>query len=434
MKTPPAAEKLNALLADRHPNILSMLSERGRRVSFPWAGILGQTAEAKNVKYNATIGIANEDDGSPMRLASLVEPIKLPMKEVLPYASSFGVEGLRQKWREMQFEKSPSLKGKTISKPVVTAALTHGLTVAAYLFLDPGEELLVQKPFWGNYSLLFDVSFGSPITSIPLFSGPGLDLQSLKQSLEARRGGKVVLLLNFPNNPTGYTPTEQEASEIITILSAEAAQGTRIVTILDDAYFGLVFEKGIYRESLFGPLADAHENLLVVKIDGATKEDYVWGLRVGFITFACKGADAEILAVLEDKAGGSIRGMTSNTSNLSQNLVLRSFSSPSYLQEKQEKFEILKGRYETIKRELAAHPEWNDVITPAPYNSGYFMCLVPANGIDPQVVRKVLIEKFDSGIIVDQGLLRIAFSAIAAEHIPTLLSNIVAACREVQAC
>ena len=38
-------------------------------------------------------------------------------------------------------------------------------------------------------------------------------------------------------------------------------------------------------ESLFGLLAGRHPNLLAVKLDGATKELFVWGLRCGFITF-----------------------------------------------------------------------------------------------------------------------------------------------------
>ena len=48
--------------------------------------------------------------------------------------------------------------------------------------------------------------------------------------------------------------------------------------------FGLVYENGIFKESLFSKLADLHENVLAVKVDGATKEDYAWGFRVGFIT------------------------------------------------------------------------------------------------------------------------------------------------------
>ena len=45
-------------------------------------------------------------------------------------------------------------------------------------------------------------------------------------------------------------------------------------------------------ESLFGLLANLHPNLLAVKLDGATKELFVWGLRCGFVTFGPGRADS----------------------------------------------------------------------------------------------------------------------------------------------
>ena len=57
--------------------------------------------------------------------------------------------------------------------------------------------------------------------------------------------------------------------------------------LCDDAYFGLFYHLGgeSMTESLFGKLTGRHPNLLAVKLDGATKELFVWGLRCGFITF-----------------------------------------------------------------------------------------------------------------------------------------------------
>lgn len=49
----------------------------------------------------------------------------------------------------------------------------------------------------------------------------------------------------------------------------------------------------------FGKLANIHPRVLTVKIDGATKEEFVWGFRVGFITFAHE--DAAVLHALEQK-------------------------------------------------------------------------------------------------------------------------------------
>jgi aspartate/methionine/tyrosine aminotransferase len=112
------------------------------------------------------------------------------------------------------------------------------------------------------------------------------------------------------------------------MLTREAEKGSRVLVLADDAYFGLVYEDDVARESVFARLADAHENLLAVKIDGATKEDYVWGFRVGFLTYACKGITPAVCAALEAKTGGAVRGSISNASHLSQ--TPRRFSAPDY--------------------------------------------------------------------------------------------------------
>lgn len=113
-----------------------------------------------------------------------------------------------------------------------------------------------------------------------------------------------MVLLNFPNNPTGYTPTVAEGDEIVAALKEVADAGLKLVVVTDDAYFGLFFEDSLH-ESLFGKLAGISPNLLAVKVDGATKERYVWGFRVGFITYA--HASDKVLAALEQKTMGIIR-------------------------------------------------------------------------------------------------------------------------------
>ena len=132
------------------------------------------------------------------------------------------------------------------------------------------------------------------------------------------------------------------------------------MALLDDAYFGLVYEEGVTKESLFVKLLEANENLLAVKLDGPTKEDYVWGFRVGFMTFGFKGATEAQLKALEDKAAGTVRGNISNAPSISQKILLAAFQSPEYLQQKQEKYNTLKKRFDIIKNELAAHPEYKE--------------------------------------------------------------------------
>jgi aspartate/methionine/tyrosine aminotransferase len=192
-----------------------------------------------------------------------------------------------------------------------------------------------------------------------------------------------------------------------------------------------VYENGIFRESLFAMLADLHPNVLAVKIDGPTKEDYVWGLRVGFLTYGVKNGTSAIYQALADKTAGAVRGNISNVSNLSQNLVLAALRAPDYQEEKRAKFELLKSRYQAVKK-ILADPKYAVCFTPLPFNSGYFMCLELTDGIDGEAVRKTLLEKYDTGVISLKDSLRLAFSSVAADKIPQLIENIYQACLEVR--
>jgi len=427
------AEELNRILNETNPVLTKVLSDKALSMYFPYAGILGQSAGAKGKKYNATIGIAVEDDKTPMRLGAIDELISLEAKESFPYAPSFGNPELRKTWKDMLATKNPSLKGKSCSNPVVTQALTHGLFLGGALFLNPGEEILIPDPYWDNYGLLFDESLGAKVKAFDCFNEKGgFNIVELKKVLSEREGKKVVLLLNFPNNPTGYTPLESEMKDIVAALTASAEKGTQIVTLIDDAYFGLVYEEGVAKESIFADLADAHENILAVKIDGATKEDYVWGLRVGFMTFACKGVDDAGYKALADKTGGFIRGMISNCSQLSQSLMLKAYTSDDYESQKAQKFELMKSRYDVLKKALSEHPEYSEEFTALPYNSGYFMCIQPKGDLDTEKVRLHLLDAYDTGIIALGNLIRVAFSSAPAETIPTILDNVYKACKEIR--
>ncbi|MBU1704674.1 MAG: aminotransferase class I/II-fold pyridoxal phosphate-dependent enzyme, partial [Nanoarchaeota archaeon] len=203
----------------------------------------------------------------------------------------------------------------------------------------------------------------------------------------------------------------------------------KILVVIDDAYFGLVYKEGIYKESIFSELADLHENVLAVKLDGATKEDYVWGLRVGFVTFGIKGGTTSLYSALESKLSGAVRGNISNDSNLGQSLVFHAFSDPNYWNEKKEKFNILKKRFVKVEHVLKTHPEYKEAFTALPYNSGYFMCIKLKNK-DAEAVRQVLLKSYDTGVIALGNILRLAFSATPFGQIEEMFDNIFKACKE----
>ncbi|MGN0877230.1 MAG: aminotransferase class I/II-fold pyridoxal phosphate-dependent enzyme [Kiritimatiellia bacterium] len=420
------AIKLNETLG----SAAEFLSPAGKRMYFPYGGILGQGAEAKTCGINATIGMAFEEDGSPLVMDCFKKSLGLDKKAFL-YAGSFGLPKLRELWREMEFKKNPSLKGKTFSNPVVTNALTHGIRICAELFAGADDTLVTPDLFWDNYELVCQEAVGCQVAHFNTFKKGAFDTEAMKKALLAE-GEKKILILNFPNNPTGYTATLEDAKKIVATVKAVAAKGKRIVVVCDDAYFGLVYEKGVHGESLFAEFSDLHKNVLAVKLDGTTKEDYVWGLRVGFISFAFKGATAEQLKALEAKAAGNVRSGISNVSSIGQHMAIAAFADPMYAAQKKEKYVVLKKRYQEIRKILKKHPEYAEFFEVMPFNSGYFMCVKPL-GVDAEAVRKHLIAKYSTGTIMLSGLIRLAFSTIPTAKLATLFQNVADAVRDLRA-
>jgi len=427
----PEAAKLNEIIAHDAPVIYELLSQKGRAIFYPKGGILKQAGEAKGKKINATIGIAKEEDGVAMHLPSMMKYLSLSPDESLPYLPSYGKQELREIWSKKIREKNPSLVAP-MSMPVVTSGLSHGLTTLAYLFLNQGEKLILADKFWGNYKLMFQNGFGVIFDTFNTFKKGSFDLQSFEQKINEGGIGKKVILLNNPNNPTGYTPTKTEGLAILDILQKAAQAGNSLLVACDDAYFGLVYEDHVMQESLFAQLADLHPNLLAVKIDGATKEDYAWGLRVGFMTYAIKGLTDEVIQALEAKTAGAVRGTVSVGCHLSQSLLFRTYQSPSYDKEKKEKYELLKKRYLTVRDILnKKSDQYKKHFSALPFNSGYFMCLELKEGITAEEVRKVLLDEFDTGIIAIGQFIRIAFSSCPTEHLESLFENIYKACEHI---
>jgi aspartate/methionine/tyrosine aminotransferase len=427
----PQSGELNVIIREKSTTVYDLLSERGKNIFFPKKGILGQTAEAKGTKINATIGAAIEDDGSPMRLETIASKINMDPSLVFPYAPSFGRPDIRAKWKSMIYEKNPSLKDVELSLPIVTNALTHGVSMAGYMFLDAGDEVIVPNLFWGNYNLMLNHAYGANLVKFNLFKDGGFDLEAFEAKLNEGEIGKKAVILNFPNNPSGYTPTEKEYNSIVEIIKKAAEKGNKIVVFSDDAYFGLVYEEGIAKESIFSALCRLHENVLAVKIDGATKEDYVWGFRVGFVTYGIKGGDAELYSALESKTAGAVRGSISNAANISQSLLLAAFNSPEYAGQKTAKYNIMKKRYDAVKETLS-DKKYKEYFEAVPYNSGYFMCIQLAEGLVGETVRKTLIDKYSIGTISLGNILRIAYSAVAAKDIKEMFEGIYSACKDSQ--
>ena len=423
------AEGLNAVLDSTC--VGGMLSDYGRRMYVP-KGIIVQSAEAKKqaTRFNATIGVALED-GTAMCLPSMKEQFapSMGVGEVFPYAPMGGLPILRTLWKALMYRKNPSMEGASVSLPVVTAGLTNALSLVCSLFVEPGDSVVLPDMYWENYDLILDEQRQARKVLFPLFdASQGFNVKGLESALSCT-GGKAVVILNFPNNPTGYSPTKEEALEIVNVLKRCSNSGKKLIVITDDAYFGLFFEPCVCKESLFSWLCNCSENLLAVKCDAATKEDLAWGFRIAFVTYGCKGFTDEQYDALAQKTMGALRGTLSCCSTPAQNILVKGMSSPTYLSEKADAVERIAKRYAALKEDLLKYVDCK-CLRPLPFNSGYFMSFECSCNAD--TLRHLLLEKYNTGVIrLDDHHIRLAFSSVDVGDVPALVDTVYKAAQEL---
>lgn len=425
------ARELNEILFDSVA--FPFLSKRGLRMYFP-KGIVAQSAEAgeKAKRYNATVGLA-KDKGEPFCLSDIYNQFVeggLSKADIFSYAPGGGDKTLRAIWQKEMIKKNPHLEGKLISEPLVTAGLTHTISMVAEMFLDEGDDIVCPDLFWDNYQLIFEDLIGAELKYFKFFTEDGhFNTEAMKKALLETKGDTARIILNFPNNPTGYTPSSCEAASIVEALK-EVADKKKVMVISDDAYFGLFFDEETETESLFSYLADAHENIFAIKGDAATKEEMVWGFRVGFITYGSKGLKKEHLDALVKKTLGAIRCTVSNCDRPGQSLLVKAINGQNYASDKQYLFDVISKRYKIIDEALSSHCG-SAYLKPYPFNSGYFMAF-DTLGHDAEELRTYLLEKYQIGTINIMGrTLRLAYCSVEAENLKDLVDTIYKAAGEI---
>jgi len=415
--------------------VYDLLSDYGKRMYFP-KGIVAQSAQAraKATRYNATVGQAFKE-GTPLFLDSIYDNFdkeKMAPGEIFTYAPGGGLPKLKELWKEDMIEKNPSLKDKSFSLPVVTGGLTQALSITLRLFLNKDDSVILPHLFWDNYDLVIKENVNASFTTFPLYdeTRKAFNLEGFKKAIDSSKTEKVVVILNFPNNPTGYTPTNDEMSKIADILINAANSGKKVLAICDDAYFGLFYEDNTARESLFAKIADASENLFAVKGDAATKEAMVWGFRVGFITVSTKGFSQAQYDAFNKKILGSIRSSVSNCSKPSQSLLIKALENKdSYNKGKEDARKEMELRYRLIKDKLK-EKENLDYLKPLAFNSGYFLSF-ECKG-DVEELRLYLLEEYNIGAInIMNKVFRVAYCSVDTEKLSDLFDIIYKAAGEL---
>jgi aspartate/methionine/tyrosine aminotransferase len=414
------AQERNARLQELNPSLLQALSPLGKRAFFP-KGIPFQAGQSKGCKINATIGQITDGAGNPFPLAPLAEKLSgLNPKDAFLYSPVGGREPARKAWHAKHLAEDARMA--EVALPMVTSGICHALSMAAELFFSPGDTLVIPDLYWDNYEQIFQVCLEGSFVGFHFYNADlTFNLEGLKQALAGVRG-KAQVLLNFPSNPNGYSPTPGELSAIADILVA-AARERPVVVYCDDAYHGLVFDPNAATKSLFYELLDRSPNLIPLKCDGITKELSFFGGRVGFLTF---GVAKEAATILLDKCMGLMRSRIGSPAALSQLLTEIELADARHEGEFERLRLLLASRYAALKAALA-RPTRNWKVFP--FNAGCFCLLELRPGLDAETIRQKLIHEESVGV-VSQGdrYLRIAFCSIDEEAIVPLVQALDRVC------
>jgi aspartate/methionine/tyrosine aminotransferase len=367
--------------------------------------------------------------------------------EVFPYAPVAGVRAFREGWRDWigrkaagDFSRPGPLEAR-LTLPVATAGVSGALGAVGHLVLDPGDPVLVPDRRWDGYDTTFGTVNGARIEPVRLLDGAGWDLDAWRDAIStvARDRGRVVCVVNFPHNPTGYVPSEDEAERFATLAAAAAEEtGGRVVVLCDDAYEGYVYSDRP-RRSLFYRLVDRHPRLLPVKCDGITKELLFWGGRLGAATTVFAGdaapeARAEAEAEWENKLSAVVRGMISSASTPVQTLIGRLLADPPALVAvRAPLLASLAERHAAMVLALEAE-QARAAFRPDPFHGGLFALLNLAAGDAPEAAR-ILLAQPRIGVVPfggsgqDLNALRVTYATVPIDRIAELVREAAEAAR-----
>lgn len=186
------------------------------------------------------------------------------------YTSNSGLKELRQEicnW----YGRKYNVRYEPESESIITVGGSEGIDLALRALLNPGDEVIIPEPCYVSYVPCAALAGGVPVT---------IDLKNENQfkltaeELEAAITEKTkVLILSFPNNPTGAVMSREDLLPI-----AELCRKHDIYVISDEIYSELTYsEQGHFS---IGALPDMKERTIIV--NGFSKAYAMTGWRLGY--------------------------------------------------------------------------------------------------------------------------------------------------------
>ena len=123
---------------------------------------------------------------------------------------------------------------------VMTVGAAGGMNVIMKTLLDPGDEVVVFAPYFGEYRNYVSNFDGVLVEVDPDTSTFQPDLKALEEKLTART---KIVIINTPNNPTGVVYSAETLTKLgQTLEEAQRKFGTSIYLLSDEPYRELVYD------------------------------------------------------------------------------------------------------------------------------------------------------------------------------------------------
>ena len=154
---------------------------------------------------------------------------------------------------------------------LVTVGGSEGIDICIRALVNPGDEVIIPEPCYVSYSPIAELT-GATVVAIPTKAENAFRLTA--DELKAAITPKTkLLILPFPNNPTGAVMRREHMEAI-----AEVLRGTNIMVLSDEIYAELTY--GSERHISFPEIEGMKERTIL--INGFSKSYAMTGWRLGY--------------------------------------------------------------------------------------------------------------------------------------------------------
>lgn len=215
-----------------------------------------------------SLGVGEPDFVTPWHIRD--EGIYSLEKGMTYYTSNSGLKELRfelSKYMKRRF----SLDYDPLTQLLITVGGSEAIDLCIRSLICNGDEVLIPEPSFVCYSPITRLAGGVPVPIVTKAENNfKLTAEELKAAITPRTR---VLVLPFPNNPTGAIMSEEDLCEI-----AEVLRGTNIIVLSDEIYAELTY--GDKKHFSIAQIPDMYERTVLVS--GFSKAYAMTGWRLGY--------------------------------------------------------------------------------------------------------------------------------------------------------